>query len=148
MVTTEEIASGLTINWMSMKDATKPEILWKSEDWASKKLWGTDQVAKIPKSILRCSAVTREINFSSKHPISHLRLEQKVFLNGTVIEEWKFTFGFVIPNSTNSWSSTIEAAGEEHMLPAEVLSGNTIIESTFFDGEVMLCQNKILLYYI
>ena len=30
--------------------------------------------------------------------------------------EWVFQFGFVIPNSTNSWQSTIEAVEEGSML--------------------------------
>eukprot|EP00976_Prorocentrum_cordatum_P083048 1185084-Prorocentrum_minimum.AAC.1 len=35
--------------------------------------------------------------------------------------EWHFDFGFVIPGSTNSWQSTIEAADEQDMLnPAEI----------------------------
>lgn len=34
--------------------------------------------------------------------------------------EWHFTFGFVIPGSTNTWQSLIEAA-ENSMLPADLL---------------------------
>jgi hypothetical protein len=37
------------------------------------------------------------------------------------MEEWFFEFGFVIPNSTNTWQSTIEAAAESQMMPASVL---------------------------
>ena len=53
------------------------------------------------------------------------------------LKEWNFHFGFVIPNSTNTWQQTIEAleiemsaafsdlqaAEEEEMLPAELLPG-------------------------
>lgn len=35
--------------------------------------------------------------------------------------EWRFDFGFVIPGSTNTWQSTIEAAGEGKMIPADIL---------------------------
>lgn len=35
--------------------------------------------------------------------------------------EWYFEFGFVIPNSTNTWQSLIEAAPESQMMPANVL---------------------------
>ena len=35
--------------------------------------------------------------------------------------EWFFSFGFVIPGSTNSWQQLIEAAPEAEMMPAEVL---------------------------
>lgn len=36
--------------------------------------------------------------------------------------EWFFEFGFVIPNSTNTWQSLIEAAPESQMMPASVLT--------------------------
>jgi retinal rod rhodopsin-sensitive cGMP 3',5'-cyclic phosphodiesterase subunit delta len=35
--------------------------------------------------------------------------------------EWYFEFGFVIPDSTNTWQSIIEAAPENMMMPANVL---------------------------
>ena len=34
--------------------------------------------AKVPKKILKCAAVSREINFSSIEPMEKFRLEQKV----------------------------------------------------------------------
>lgn len=34
--------------------------------------------AKVPKKILKCRAVSREINFSSIEPMEKLRLQQKV----------------------------------------------------------------------
>jgi len=34
--------------------------------------------AKVPKKILKCRAVSREINFSSVEPMEKLRLQQKV----------------------------------------------------------------------
>jgi retinal rod rhodopsin-sensitive cGMP 3',5'-cyclic phosphodiesterase subunit delta len=37
------------------------------------------------------------------------------------ILEWYFEFGFVIPDSTNTWQSVIEAAPESQMMPANVL---------------------------
>jgi hypothetical protein len=37
------------------------------------------------------------------------------------ILEWAFSFGFVIPGSTNTWQSLIEAAPESQMIPANLL---------------------------
>lgn len=39
-----------------------------------------------------------------------------------LIAEWFFEFGFVIPGSTNTWQSVIEAAPESQMMPANVLT--------------------------
>ena len=59
---------------------------------------------------------------------------------------WTFKFGFVIPGSTNSWQQTIEA-DKDHMLPAEVLSGNLTIESSFYDGEELVSQSTVRVFY-
>lgn len=50
-----------------------------------------------------------------------------------------------MPNSTNQWQSTIEAASE--MLPAEMLSGNITIETNFFDGERLLAKSLVRVFY-
>jgi hypothetical protein len=42
--------------------------------------------AHIPRAILKCSAVSREINFSSAEEITQFRLEQRIFLDGSCIE--------------------------------------------------------------
>ncbi|MEQ2316883.1 hypothetical protein AMECASPLE_036940, partial [Ameca splendens] len=78
--------------------------------------------ARVPKKILKCKAVSRELNFSSTEQLEKFRLEQKVFFKGQCLEEWFFEFGFVIPNSTNTWQSLIEAAPESQMMPANVLT--------------------------
>jgi len=38
-----------------------------------------------------------------------------------LIAEWYFEFGFVIPDSTNTWQSVIEAAPQGQMMPANAL---------------------------
>ena len=46
------------------------------------------------------------------------------FFPGRCLEEWNFDFGFVIPESTNTWQSLIEAAPEsqEHShLAAQII---------------------------
>ena len=44
--------------------------------------------------------------------------------------EWAFAFGFVIPGSTNTWQSLIEAAPESHMMPAQALTYAELLEHT------------------
>ena len=97
------------------------------------------------------------------------RIEQKVLFKGRCLEEWNFDFGFVIPNSTNTWQSLIEAAPESQvksivflqsnfcrlyqfffsqMMPAKVLTGNVVIETIFFDGDLMVSTSKVRLHYV
>ena len=61
--------------------------------------------------------------------------------------EWNIQFGFVIPNSTNTWQQTIEAAEESRMLPASALDGNVLIETAFWDDEVLVCKMVLRVFY-
>lgn len=76
------------------------------------------------------------------------RLEQRVLFKGKCLEEWFFEFGFVIPGSTNTWQSVIEAAPESQMMPANVLTGNVIIETHFFDGDLLVSKSKVKIFYV
>ena len=55
---------------------------------------------------------------------------------------------FVIPNSTNTWQSLIEAAPESQMMPARVLNGKVVIETKFFDGDNEISTSKVRLFYV
>ena len=54
----------------------------------------------------------------------------------------------MIPNSTNTWQSLIEAAPESQMMPANVLTGNVVIETMFYDGDLLVSTSKVRLYYV
>jgi len=142
----DDILKGFKLNWMNLRDADSGKILWQSNDDLS--IPGKEHEARVPKKILKCRAVSREMNFSSTAPIEKFRLEQKVHFKDQVIEEWYFEFGFVIPNSTNTWQSLIEAAPEAQMLPASLLSGNVMIETNFYDGDLLVSQSKVRIFYL
>ena len=42
--------------------------------------------ARVPKRILKCKSVSREINFSSKQQMNKFKLEQRVLFNGKCLE--------------------------------------------------------------
>lgn len=137
------VFAGFSISSIKMKDFETGEILWKHDNWDLNSL----VEAHIPKSILDCKAVSREINFCSVHEISSLSLLQKVKLQGQVIEEWGFEFGFVIPNSNNTWEQVIYAAKPEEMLPAEILSGNITIETIFYQSQEPIHTSSVRVFY-
>lgn len=142
----EDILNGFKLNWMNLRDADTGKMLWQGTDDLSKP--DVEHEARVPKKILKCRAVSREINFSSVESMEKFRLEQKVLFKGRCLEEWFFEFGFVIPNSTNTWQSLIEAAPESQMMPANVLNGNVVIETKFFDDNLLVSTSKVRLYYI
>ncbi|ETV87221.1 hypothetical protein H257_02187 [Aphanomyces astaci] len=142
----KKIADGLKINYMNMRCGDSGRMLWQSEKWG-KDMFEREQKAVVPKAILQCTSVSREINFSSTEEIKAFRLEQRVFFNGQCLEEWLFAFGFVIPHSTNTWQQTIDAAGPDAMLPADAISGNLTIETGFYDANVLIAKTVYRIYY-
>eukprot|EP00163_Fabomonas_tropica_P021428 TRINITY_DN3747_c0_g1_i5.p1 TRINITY_DN3747_c0_g1~~TRINITY_DN3747_c0_g1_i5.p1 ORF type:complete len:155 (+),score=23.60 TRINITY_DN3747_c0_g1_i5:210-674(+) len=139
-----KVFEGFRINWMNMRNADNGKILWESAEWNADDL-SQEIEAHVPAKILKCSAVSREINFSSVEKMDNFSLTQRVYLSDVLIEEWGFDFGFVIPNSTNTWQNTIEAADE--MLPLEVLSGNVVIETEFRDGQRFISKSLVRVFY-
>ncbi|XP_077294788.1 prenyl-binding protein isoform X1 [Arctopsyche grandis] len=142
----ETILKGFQVNWMNLRDADTGKILWQNnEDMSSPEI---EHEARVPKKILKCRIISREMNFTSVEPMEQFRLEQKVLFKGRCMEEWFFEFGFVIPNSTNTWQSVIESAPESQMMPANVLNGNVVIETKFFDGDLLITISKIRVFYV
>ncbi|XP_062987828.1 retinal rod rhodopsin-sensitive cGMP 3',5'-cyclic phosphodiesterase subunit delta [Elgaria multicarinata webbii] len=142
----KEILRGFKLNWMNLRDAETGKILWQGTEDLS--VPGVEHEARVPKKILKCKAVSRELNFSSTEQMEKFRLEQKVYFKGQCLEEWFFEFGFVIPNSTNTWQSLIEAAPESQMMPANVLTGNVIIETKFYDDDLLVSTSRVRLFYV
>ncbi|KAJ8679582.1 hypothetical protein QAD02_015369 [Eretmocerus hayati] len=142
----EEIFKGFQINWINLRDADTGKILWQGNEDLS--VPDMEHEAHVPKRILKCRAVSREINFSTAEPMERFRLEQKVLFKGRCLEEWFFELGFVIPNSTNTWQSLFQAAPESQMMPANVLNGNMVIETKFFDDDLLLTTSRVRLFYV
>uniref|UniRef100_A0A8C4N3B7 Retinal rod rhodopsin-sensitive cGMP 3',5'-cyclic phosphodiesterase subunit delta n=1 Tax=Eptatretus burgeri TaxID=7764 RepID=A0A8C4N3B7_EPTBU len=140
------ILKGFKLNWMNLRDGESGKVLWQGIDDLSAP--GVEHQAQVPKKILKCKSVSREINFSSTEKMEKFRLEQKVFFKGQCLEEWYFEFGFVIPNSTNTWQSLIEAAPENQMMSASVLNGNIVIETKFFDDDLLVSTSTVRLFYV
>jgi len=115
-----KVLQGFKIVAMNMRDGATGRMIWESASWGSD-MFVAEMKENIPKDILQCRQVSREINFSSVEQLSKFRIEQRIYFQGQCIEQWFFTFGFVIPGSTNTWQQTIEAAPPEEMIPADVL---------------------------
>lgn len=134
------------LNWMNLRDASNGKVLWQSNDDLSQS--GVEHTARVPKKILKCKSVSREVNFYSRDELKKLRLEQRVILNGMLLEEWYFYFGFVIPNSTNTWQSIIDAAPAQDMIPVSTLSGHVIIDTRFFDDNKLVSSSSVRVFYV
>ena len=139
----QRIRDGFKINSMKMKDGRNGQVLWECKEWDLK---NENKSENLPKELLQCGEVTREINFSSIEPIENFELVQNFYLGGELIESSRFYFGFVIPNSTNNWEQMIEA--KEEMVPYSVLSGNLNAETIFLSNGHVIAKNNILIFYV
>ena len=107
---------GFVLNNMNLKNGQTGELMFDTNfqhDESRCAFWGHDinmLRVTVPSDILNCMEVAREINFSTREPINHLRLEQIINFQGQLLEKWNFDFGFCIPGSTNTWQQTIQAA--------------------------------------
>ncbi len=54
---------------------------------------GVEHEARVPKKILKCKAVSREVNFTSEREMANLRLEQRVKFKGRPMEGQKLYQG-------------------------------------------------------
>lgn len=138
-----KIKQGFKINSMKMKDGNGGTCMWECKDWD---LNIESREENLPKEILECLEVIREIKFSSKEPIENLELLQNFYLKDELIESSRFYFGFVIPNSTNNWEQIIEA--KEEMIPYYILSGNLRVETMFLSNGEIICRNNVIIYYV
>ena len=139
----QKIREGFKINSMRMKDGRNGIVMWECKEWDLSKL---NKEENLPKEILQCPEIVREINFSSVESIENLELIQNFYLKEELIDSSSFIFGFVIPNSTNNWDKTIEA--KEEMIPYSLLSGNLMVETIFLTNGNVITRNNILIYYI
>jgi len=74
----EDIMKGFQVNWMNLRDADTGKILWQGTEDLSQP--GEEHEARVPKKILKCRAVSREINFSSVEPMEKFRLVSSLII--------------------------------------------------------------------
>ena len=140
------ILSGFKLISLTVKNADTGKKVWKSENWGPE-VFTTVKEAHFPKSMLTFSGVGREIVFRTKQAIKDFRISQDIVVHGKKIEQWDYTFGFVMPDSENSWETIVQAAGEGKMLPAEYLSGNMYILTNFYSGNLLISRSVVRVFY-
>ncbi|KAL7299927.1 hypothetical protein TKK_0007247 [Trichogramma kaykai] len=146
MATRQEILlQNFQVNWTNLRDDTG-KLLWQGNEDLS--CPDTEQQVHVPKEILKCQTVTREMSFTSVEQMEQFRIEQRVLFKGRVFEEWFFEFGPVQACSTNVWQSSFRAAPESQIMPAKVLDGNIIIETNYFNEVECFASSRLRLFYV
>ena len=149
----------LQIHSIIIRDGESGETLCRhpwTESWANEE---EQCVLHIPISVLDLSTVSRELIFHSKDKFNNLHIVQRIMsqrqtstcdgmhAEWTCLEEWVFTFGFVIPGSTNSWQSIIASAKKEPFSP-NIRGAEFVIETNFYDDNLFICDEKVRVRYV
>ncbi|KYN33442.1 Retinal rod rhodopsin-sensitive cGMP 3',5'-cyclic phosphodiesterase subunit delta, partial [Trachymyrmex septentrionalis] len=142
----KDILRSFQINWIKLYDADSKEILWGSNRDLSAP--DVEHEIHVPKKILQCRAVLREINFSSAKSMERFRLEQKVLFKERCLEELFFEFGPVEPYTSITWKNSILASSESPMMSANILNGNVVIKTKFFDDDLLISISRIRLFCV
>ena len=142
----KKILDGFNLISLTLKNSETGEKAWKSENWGHE-VFTTVKEAHLPARMLSFPAVGREIVFTTKEVIRDFKITQDVVVHGKKIEQWDYSFGFVIPGSQNSWETIVQAAGEGNMLPASYLSGNMYIITSFFSGNNLISKSVVRVFY-
>ena len=142
----QAIVNGFKLLGLKLKNSTTGEVAWESQDWGSN-VFSQVMEAHLPERMLTFPAVGREIVFSTTEAIKNFRIEQSIIVHGNPVEQWNYTFGFVMPGSENSWETIVEAAGGDMMLPASFLSGNMYILTSFYSGSLFISRSVVKIFY-
>ncbi|XP_050062401.1 retinal rod rhodopsin-sensitive cGMP 3',5'-cyclic phosphodiesterase subunit delta-like isoform X2 [Aphis gossypii] len=101
----------------------------------------------MPKKVLDCRALTRTISFTSMHRIDHLKMRHRELVSLQCVHEWVSDFGIVLPNLNETWETTFINKEGISSSSTNFLSGDLVIETSFYNGDKFIGSTHILLYF-
>lgn len=91
---------------------------------------------------LRLQTVGLTLRFSNgEKPINDMLMVERHYFRGKVIRSYEFKFGFVIPNSTNSWEFIYDLPQLDEDLKAQIIAAPWEVKSDSFffaDGKLII----------
>ncbi|KAL0212730.1 hypothetical protein RCL1_006356 [Eukaryota sp. TZLM3-RCL] len=100
-----------------------------------------------PKRFLDLDTVATSISFcNGDQPIQSFRMIERFHFRGKLIKEFDFSFGFVIPNTTNSMESIYPMPYLKSSIKKQIMENpfETISDSFYFVGDELVMHNRAL----
>ncbi|CAH1731768.1 retinal rod rhodopsin-sensitive cGMP 3',5'-cyclic phosphodiesterase subunit delta-like isoform X1 [Aphis gossypii] len=143
----EELPYGFHINWINLVDNDTGTVLWHTND--NYAVSGNKYMITVtmPKKVLDCRALTRTISFTSMHRIDHLKMRHRELVSLQCVHEWVSDFGIVLPNLNETWETTFINKEGISSSSTNFLSGDLVIETSFYNGDKFIGSTHILLYF-
>lgn len=95
--------------------------------------------------VLRKPTLSTTLVFSNgQEPLENFRMVERHYFKGKLIKSYEFKFGFVIPNSTNTWESVYTMPTLPEELIADILASPYEVKSDsfYFAGDTLIMHNK------
>jgi len=94
---------------------------------------------------LRLQSIGTQLEFSvGPEPVPSFRMIERHYFRDRLIKSFDFSFGFCIPNSTNSWEAIYDVPPLDEDLIQEMVANpfETQSDSFYFVGDTMIMHNK------
>eukprot|EP00999_Lentomonas_sp_LEN2_P000517 NODE_1518_length_829_cov_118.497151_g1470_i0.p1 GENE.NODE_1518_length_829_cov_118.497151_g1470_i0~~NODE_1518_length_829_cov_118.497151_g1470_i0.p1 ORF type:complete len:187 (-),score=15.41 NODE_1518_length_829_cov_118.497151_g1470_i0:166-726(-) len=98
-----------------------------------------------PKSFLRHKTIGTKLVFSvGDKPVPNFRMIERHYFKDKLIKSFDFTFGFCIPNSTNSWEAIYDLPRLDSAEEDDIISHpyGTKSDSFYFVNDQLVMHNK------
>jgi len=81
--------------------------------------------------------------------VENFRMIERHYFENRLIKSFDFTFGFCIPNSTNSWEAIYEVPALDDALVEQMIEKPyaTKSDSFYFVGDTLIMHNKAAYAY-
>jgi len=107
---------------------------------------------KFPSEVLESSAISTTLTFTvGSKPVEDFQMIERHYFRGELLKSFEFDFGFVIPNSKNTWETTYLVPGLSPAKVQEIAENPWEMESDsfYFAGGKLIMHNKAKYnYYI
>jgi len=99
---------------------------------------------------LRLQTVGLTLNFGiGEKPIQHMEMVERHYFRGKVIRSYDFKFGFIIPNSSNTWEFIYDLPELSPAEMAEIIAAPWEVKSDsfFFAEGKLIIHNRAIYNY-
>eukprot|EP01027_Heterolobosea_sp_BB2_P009820 GEZU01014449.1.p1 GENE.GEZU01014449.1~~GEZU01014449.1.p1 ORF type:complete len:184 (+),score=47.27 GEZU01014449.1:187-738(+) len=98
-----------------------------------------------PKKFLDAKTIGTTLQFTvGSKPVENFRMIERHYFGDKLIQSFDFTFGFCIPNSTNSWEAvyTVPKMSEKEKKEIVAAPFKTVSDSFYFVNDQLIMHNK------
>ena len=95
--------------------------------------------------VLRLPLISTSLVFRiGAEPLQDFRMIERHYFRNKLVKSYDFTFGFCIPNSTNTWDSVYALPPLEDSLINDMIDSpfETVSDSFYFVGDELVMHNK------